>query len=284
MIGEPFFDDTIGQGSDTARGLVVLFWFPLIGGLVGLAVGAVEGAVSRASAQAATGGAIGFAVGAVGGLIGIFAGGLVYNLLGGGSGQVSFAQQVFARGLAWAFAGMLMGLGQGIAMRSGKKLLNGFIGGLAGGLLGGLLFDPLGAVLGGAGISRCVGMTTIGAAVGLLTALAEQLAKDAWLHVATGPLTGKQFVIYKNPTLIGSSPKCDIYLFKDAAIEPRHASISHDGRIYVIQDAGTPTGTFVNGRRIQQQRLQSGDRIQLGGTCFLYSEKAAQRDGKAMVT
>ena len=39
-------------------------------------------------------------------------------------------------------AGMTMGLGQGVALRSGRLLLFGFLGGAVGGLLGGVLFDP----------------------------------------------------------------------------------------------------------------------------------------------
>ena len=35
------------------------------------------------------------------------------------------------------------GIGQGIALRENKVLLNGLLGGVLGGLLGGLVFDPI---------------------------------------------------------------------------------------------------------------------------------------------
>ena len=61
---------------------------------------------------------------------------------------------------------------------------------------------------------------------GLFVGLVESLTKDAWLLMIVGPLKGKQFIVYKNPTRIGSSPKCEIYLFKDPAIDPFHATIN----------------------------------------------------------
>ena len=188
---------------------------------------------------------------------------------------------VLTRTLCWAIAGMVLASGQGIAMRSGKKTRNVVIGGFIGGLIGGVLFDPLSIALQSGWASRLVAIGIIGISTGAMIGLVENMLKDAWLQVLSGPLTGKQFVIYRNPTTVGSSPKCDIYLFKDPAIEPQHAAITSDGRAYVVQDTGSPAGTFVNGRRIVGCRLKSGDRIQIGGTTFLYSEKVAQRTGVA---
>lgn len=273
LLVEPFWND-----SDPGKSsIIVLIWFPLIGALVGLAIGAIEGVMSRSGNKAVVGGAIGLGIGAAGGLIAIFAAGLVYHILGGGTADHLTLQQLLARSLAWGVAGMLMGLGQGVAMRSGKKLRNGFLGGLAGGFIGGFLFDPVSIAFGGAGMSRAIGITLIGAMVGLMTAIAEQLTKDAWLKVVAGHLAGKEFVIYKNPTVLGSSPKCDIYLFKDGSVEPQHAAISVDGGAYIIQNFSASAGTMVNGRRISRERLRSGDMIQIGITTLAYSERPSSR-------
>jgi hypothetical protein len=188
---------------------------------------------------------------------------------------------VLTRTLCWAIAGMVLASGQGIVMRSGKKTRNVVIGGFIGGLIGGVLFDPLSVALQSGWASRLVAIGIIGVSTGAMIGLVENMLKDAWLQVLSGPLTGKQFVIYRNPTTVGSSPKCDIYLFKDPAIEPQHAAITNDGHAYMVQDASSPAGTIVNGRRVVGCRLKSGDRIQIGGTTFLYSEKVAQRTGAA---
>ncbi len=189
------------------------------------------------------------------------------------------AASVGIRTLCWAFVGTLIALGQGVATRSGKKARNAALGGLIGGLIGGLLFDPLSIALQSGWASRLVAIGIIGMSTGVMIGLVENILKDAWLQVVSGPLTGKQFVIYRNPTTIGSSPKCDIYLFKDPAIEPQHMAITNDGHSYLVQDTGGPAGTLVNGRRVVGQRLKSGDRIQVGGTTFLYSEKIARPAG-----
>ena len=83
--------------------------------------------------------------------------------------------------------------------------------------------------------------------VGLFVGIVEQWTKSAWLLMKAGPLAGKQFVVFRNPTVLGSSPKADIYLFKDEAIEPRHALIHDRGGRFEIEDMNTADGTYVNG-------------------------------------
>jgi len=81
------------------------------------------------------------------------------------------------------------------------------------------LFDPIEQLFttadGSAWPSRMIGFTTIGLLVGMFVGLVELWTRTAWLLMRAGPLAGKQFVIYRNPTVLGSSPKADIYLFKD---------------------------------------------------------------------
>jgi hypothetical protein len=63
--------------------------------------------------------------------------------------------------------------------------------------------------------------------------LVESAPKDRWLYVVAGPLAGKQFILYKSETSIGSRQESDIYLFKDPNILPRHAVISIGGEVLV---------------------------------------------------
>src|SRR6185295_4834273 len=111
--------------------------------------------------------------------------------------------QMIGRGTAWMLAGITMGLGQGIALRSKRLLLYGFIGGVVGGLIGGLLFDPLDLLLLGrdkpsAHWARFAGIAIIGACVGAMIGVVELLARDAWLRMTQGPLAGKEFLIFKD--------------------------------------------------------------------------------------
>ncbi|MCO6437292.1 MAG: FHA domain-containing protein [Phycisphaerae bacterium] len=258
-----------------------MIWFGLIGAAVGAALSSVEYVVGRAYSAAKSAGLIGLGVGFIGGAL---AGGVaqfLYSSLTSLNDEGSQTIQILARSAGWGLAGMVLGAGQGIAMRSGKKVRNGLIGGLLGGLIGGALFDPIANSLQSGWASRMLALCVIGAATGVLIGIVESVLKDAWLLVTGGPLTGKQFVIYKNPTVFGSAPKADIYLFKDASVEPRHAALHTQTRGYEIEDLGTPAGTMVNGQRIGRHRLKSGDSIQIGQYAFSYTEKSRAKPGTA---
>ncbi len=186
---------------------------------------------------------------------------------------------MFSRGLAWMLVGTGMGLGQGIALKSRRLLLNGFIGGMLGGLLGGLLFDPITlllsdpAHLSGAESSRAIGVAIIGAAVGLMIGITDMLTRSAWLRVIAGPLRGKEFSFYQAPIRLGSSPKNEIYLFKDPKIDPVHAHINKLRDTFEIEDNESATGTLINGQRVKRKRLFDGDKIQIGDSEFVYTTR-----------
>jgi pSer/pThr/pTyr-binding forkhead associated (FHA) protein len=70
--------------------------------------------------------------------------------------------------------------------------------------------------------------------------------------------------------VFGRDPACD-FVFADPAVAPRHALIGQQGNEYFLMDAGSPTGTFVNGRRVTAPHaLQSGDQISIGRSTFIF--------------
>jgi len=298
MIVEPFISDEAmaagNQGGFFEGAGSHLLW-PIIVGLGALFVGAVEGVASRNWSRAMIGGLIGLGVGFGGAFVLDFVSTILYNIVGllvvrvgnppqGRSftaddcNKLGYVVWMVGRAVAWAPMGIAVGLGPAIAMRSKKLAFNGIVGGLLGAFLGGLLFNPLASIFPGddAWISRGFGFSAIGAGAGVMIGLVENLAKSAWLHVQAGALAGKQFIIYKNPTVLGSSPKCEIYLFKDEAIEPKHAAIHSYGNRYEVEDLDSPAGTFVNGKRITRQPLKNGDRVYLGETVLDFSERERQ--------
>jgi len=268
-------------------GLVGYLFFPIVAAMIGLFIGGMDGVLSRAFRRSLVCALVGLGIGLAAGLLAslfaeiVYALGrtLVHRFEGDAEpGAAAFIVQMMVRGLAWSFAGAAVGLGQGVALRSGKLALNGLLGGIVGALVGGLLFDPIDFFVSGhahhsAALSRAVGLGVIGAVTGLMIGLVELLAREAWLKMLTGPIAGKEFVVYKNPTLIGSSPKSDVYLFKDPEVEPTHAELRQEGEAYELVDRSTPAGTFVNGRRVARARLLSGDQIRIGKTVFSYTEK-----------
>lgn len=269
----------------------LLLFFPLVAALVGLCIGAADGLVCRLWRRVLLGGAVGLVVGFIGGFVFTILAELVYhpmhllaNKQSEGFGQMShfgFLLQTIGRGLAWCLAGMAMGLGQGIALRSGRLLLYGFLGGAIGGMLGGLLFDPIDLVLLGpdkpsAHISRLVGLLVIGASVGVMIGIVELLARDAWLRMVQGPLSGKEFLIFKDAVAVGASPRSDIYLFNDDLVADRHAVIRAAADQYEIEAVNERCPVMVNGRAVRRTRLRHGDEIALGKTVFTFQRRQTQ--------
>jgi hypothetical protein len=266
--------------------LISLAVFPVIAAFVGLFVAAADGILSRAWRRAALSGLVGLASGLALGLVTSFLGELVYSagrgfvesLADGEDSLPALLAQMATRSLAWAVTGMAMGLGQGIALRSRKLLVNGLLGGTMGALLGGLLFDPIDRLVpngvgGGAELSRAAGFVVIGLTTGLMIGVVELLAREAWLKMLTGPLAGKEFVLFKNPTVIGSSPKADVYLFKDPDVEPVHARVHQVAESYEVEDAAGTGQLFLNGRPVRRARLEAGDQVRLGKTILSFGHK-----------
>jgi hypothetical protein len=182
------------------------------------------------------------------------------------------------RSAAWACIGAAMGVGMNLVRSTRTQLRNSVIGGALGGALGGLFFDPIDRFFGtslftSVATSRLVGLLAVGLSVGLFVALVERLARDAWLRVRTGPLAGKSFILYKTPTVVGASPQSDVYLYKDAEIDPSHASVHQVGTAYEIEDMGTRMGTSVGGNKVRRRRLVSGDQIVIGSTVLDFEER-----------
>ncbi len=63
----------------------------------------------------------------------------------------------------------------------------------------------------------------------------------------------------------------------DTEISRQHAEIRRiNPSTFALADLGSSNGTFVNGRRVQQYRLSSGDQIQLGSTLMLFTSPTEQ--------
>lgn len=289
-ILEPFFED---QAPDEEFQVAGFLLFPTTAAFIGLFLGAAEGIMCRNARRAVVSGAVGLGVGFAGGLILVFPVGILFVLMqvvalsvgkppapGQMPTGLTLLIVMMGRAAAWAIISIPAGLGQGIALREKKIVFNGILGGALGGLIGGLLFDPIALVFitadGQAIVSRAIGLTIVGLMVGLFVGLVEGWTKTAWLLMRKGPLAGKQFVLFKDTTVLGSSPKAEIYLFKDEAIEPRHAIIHNRGGRFELEDCQTPDGTYVNGIPIKKHLLQNGDQIVMGKTVLEFTLREAK--------
>lgn len=269
-----------------------LLLIPLIAGLIGLFIGAIDGIVCRHPRRALIGGVIGFVVGFVGGFISNILSGLLYSpfnhfasleydFTADKYSTFGFVLQIVGRTIAWAVAGMAMGLGQGIALRSKRLLLYGFLGGVLGGMIGGLLFDPIDMLIfpsdvPDASLSRLIGFMVIGIAVGVMIGVVELLSRDAWFRMIEGAIAGKEFLLFKDRMTVGSSPSSDIYLFNDSDVAPVHAVIYSVGDEIEIENKDKINPTKVNTMQVERARLRHGDKITLGKTCFVFEKRQRQ--------
>jgi hypothetical protein len=273
------------EARNHAAGMLLL---PLTAAMIGLALGAVDGIVCRLPRRALLGGGVGLLTGFIGGFVFSFVAGLAYKPIADAAASqmaaahritpFAFTVQLLGRTLAWTLVGMAMGLGQGIALRSKRLLMYGFIGGVIGGLLGGLLFDPLHLLLVGehapsAHLSRMISLTVIGLAVGAMIGVVELLARDAWLRMVEGPLAGKEFLLFKDAMKIGASPRCDIYLFNDPLVADVHATLRSVGDHCEIENEHRPNPILINGRPATLSRLRHGDQIAIGRTVFVFERR-----------
>ena len=173
-----------------------------------------------------------------------------------------------------------------IMLRSWKRLGVGFAGGLVGCLS---VWPPLFGILAFyrsnyghhdthiqtlAPVVAFVGTVFPGLVAGAAIGFIENAVKDGWLRVVAGQMVGRQIIIYRNPTQIGSSPQCGSCFFRDPQIAARHAAIHTVAGGYEIEDLQSATGTFVNGTRVSRVRLHDQDQVKIGDTILQFHEKS----------
>ena len=81
---------------------------------------------------------------------------------------------------------------------------------------------------------------------------------------ARPPVTGDAACL-----IIGRDPACGLQL-PDAGVHDRHAAIDRRAAGYFIRDLTTGAGVHVNGTAITDQRLATGDEIELGAVRFVF--------------
>ncbi len=268
--------DAVNQrvGQDLIVNFVHRFlWYAIIGVMFAVCLAVADPLMSRNRRGVVTNGAVAIGIALLGAaIVGLFIN-RIYHLLGGGLLEASLMRQMVARAVVWSVFGMFLTVASGVVMKSRKKLILGILGGAIGGFLGGLLFDPVDLWLQSAAMSRLLAFVAIGCLAGLTTGLLESAAKSGWLKVTGGVITGKQFIVYRNPTFLGSSPVCEIYLFKDPQVSDHHAAIHVVNGRYEIEDLNETPQTYVNGEPVERVRLHGGDEIQIGASIFEFQER-----------
>jgi len=83
------------------------------------------------------------------------------------------------------------------------------------------------------------------------------------LKGTSGSVINRSFP-FAESIVLGSSADCDVQL-DEPGVSPRHAEIRLvDGRSLRLKDLGSETGTLLNGERVIETLLGSGDEIRIG--------------------
>ena len=168
-----------------------------------------------------------------------------------------------------------------------NRTIQGAIGGLLAGVSAGLLFDPISSALGGTmlaiegrhsgeigGPARAVFAGLLVFGIGLFIGIAERVMTSAWVRLHLGKNEGKEWAIDRPQMSLGRSEMADIPLHGDPGIAPLHAYIVKQAGGYMLADAGSQNGTYLNGQRISQAPLVHGSWIQIGGLALEFLMKA----------
>ncbi len=94
------------------------------------------------------------------------------------------------------------------------------------------------------------------------------------LRATSGPATGLKLSIEEELQLGRAAPGFEL-LTADGELSRSHAAISREGDgALVIEDLGSRNGTWINGVRVERQRLEPGDVIRVGESTFELVEGA----------
>jgi predicted component of type VI protein secretion system len=96
-------------------------------------------------------------------------------------------------------------------------------------------------------------------------------------HLEVWKPSGRELVALNGPRVtLGKAPTNAVSLEHDATVSRLHAILENHGSAWSIRDVGSRNGTYINGEKIDAERiLRSGDELRLG-KCRLVFQQARQ--------
>ena len=93
--------------------------------------------------------------------------------------------------------------------------------------------------------------------------------EKAMILIARGANRGSRFLVTGEGATVGRSASSSIFL-DDITVSRTHATISKDGNSFVLKDAGSLNGTYINNISVTEHVLVSGDEFQIGKFHLLF--------------
>ncbi|MEI6198936.1 MAG: FHA domain-containing protein [Actinomycetota bacterium] len=98
----------------------------------------------------------------------------------------------------------------------------------------------------------------------------------AILVLRSGESEGNHFVLSSPITTVGRHADSEIAL-DDITVSRRHCEIHHVNKRFIVRDAGSLNGTYVNQKRVDDVELRQGDEIQIGKFHMVFLERPDEK-------
>ena len=174
------------------------------------------------------------------------------------------------RAIGWAIAGGLGGVALGTGFRSLARVRNCGLGGLAGGFVGGIAFNTVAEVIESGFGQRFVGITIIGALMGLAVGLIDIVTVSSFIEQPMREGPPIKFSIFDQATILGCAGNVGITLRGDAGIAEHHLRLTKQGKSLAFQCVGNASPVTVNGQQTTGGVLNNGDVFIVGNTQLRY--------------
>jgi hypothetical protein len=95
------------------------------------------------------------------------------------------------------------------------------------------------------------------------------------LFILEGKNRGRQLSFEQSGIVLGRGPGCHV-LLEDPGVSRQHARICLEDGAYLLEDAGSATGTKLNGVNVRKSKLRDGDAIGVGMAVLRFSADASE--------
>ena len=86
------------------------------------------------------------------------------------------------------------------------------------------------------------------------------------IEITSGHFVGKVYPMTKPLIMLGRVPDVVDIIVPDDAASRHHAAIGYRANVFTLYDMGSTNGTFVDGDRVNQCKLNHGQEIRIGDT------------------
>jgi hypothetical protein len=93
--------------------------------------------------------------------------------------------------------------------------------------------------------------------------LPDLAAGTGMLVVVRGPNAGSRYLLDRPETSVGRHADADIFL-DDVTVSRRHVTLRQADHGIILHDNGSLNGSYVNGERVEERALATGDEVQIG--------------------